>query len=531
MKLTYSSLLVNATLVALLFVASQAAAQAPSLGTSASFGVLAGSTVTNTGPSTVKGDLGVSPGTAIVGFPPGVVTLGATHSADAAALNAQNDVTTAYVGLAGLPCGTDKTGQDLGGQTLVAGVYCFSSSAQLTGTLTLDAQGNPNAQFIFQIGSTLTTASNAIVSVINGGNNCNVYWQVGSSATIGTATAFAGNILALTSITVTTGASVQGRLLARNGAVTLDTNSVAVCPVCTPITLSPSLPNGTISVVYSQTITASGGTAPYAFTLISGTLPPGLTLSSVGVVSGTPTTGGSSTFTVSATDAAGCFGSRIYTMVMNAAGCVLPIILVPSTIPAATGGAPYGPVTIMAIGGAAPYTFAVTLGALPSGLTLSSAGVISGTPTQSGSFTVTITATDSLGCQGSQIYSALVGCPPITISPATLPVGTVGAPYNPVTITASGGTGPYTFTYLGSLPPGLTLSAGGILSGTPTTSGSFQFTVTATDSVGCQGARPYTMAVAAVYAAGGPTLDSMGLAVLILLLTAAGVLLVNRFTV
>ena len=205
-----------------------AAATAPAaLHTAQSFAVLGGQTVTNTGPSTLVGDLGVSPGTAVTGFPPGSVTGGAMHKADAVALQAQSDVTTAYNDLAGRACGTSLTGQDLGGLTLVSGVYCFTSSAQLTGTLTLDAQGNPDAVFIFQIASTLTTASNSTVQVINGGQNCNVYWQVGSSATIGTTTTFVGNILALTSIALQTGASVVGRALARNGAVTLDTNHVA----------------------------------------------------------------------------------------------------------------------------------------------------------------------------------------------------------------------------------------------------------------------------------------------------------------
>ena len=151
---------------------------------------------------------------------------GTIHCADAAALAAQNDVTTAYNSLVGQACTQDMTGQDLGGQTLTAGVYCFSSSAQLTGTLTLNAQGNANAVFIFKMGSTLTTASASSVVLINGGSPGNVFWQVGSSATLGTATSFAGNILALTSITVTTGVRVTGRTLARNGAVTLDTNAV-----------------------------------------------------------------------------------------------------------------------------------------------------------------------------------------------------------------------------------------------------------------------------------------------------------------
>ena len=199
---------------------------APTLGTASSFAVLGGQTVTNTGPTVVNADLGVSPGSAVTGFPPGIVVGGSIHAADALAAQAQADNTAAYNNLAGQSCDTDLTGQDLGGMTLTSGVYCFSSSAQLTGALTLDAQGDPNAVFIFQIGSTLTTASNSSVLLINGGSPCNVFWQVGSSATLGTYTTFVGNILALTSITLNTGASVSARALAQNGAVTLDTNTI-----------------------------------------------------------------------------------------------------------------------------------------------------------------------------------------------------------------------------------------------------------------------------------------------------------------
>jgi hypothetical protein len=200
------------------------------LGTAASFTVLAGTTVTNTNDTTVVGNLGVSPGTAVVGFPPGMVTGGTIHAADAVASQAQSDLTVAYNELAGLACpsGNDLTGQDLGGLTLVAGVYCFSSSAFLTGTLTLDAQGDPDALFVFQIGSTLITASGATVMLINGAQACNVYWQVGSSATIGTDAVFAGSILALTSITLQSRATIFGRALARNGAVTMDDNHLEV---------------------------------------------------------------------------------------------------------------------------------------------------------------------------------------------------------------------------------------------------------------------------------------------------------------
>jgi hypothetical protein len=195
------------------------------MGNAGAFAVLAYSTVTNTGPSVITGDLGVSPGSAVTGFGPGIVN-GTTHAADAAAAQAQAAVTTAYNNVAGQACDTDMTGLDLGGLTLNAGVYCFSSSVGLTGTLKLDAQGVPAARFIFQVGSTLTTASASSVSLINGAQACNVFWQIGSSATLGTTTSFIGNIMAMASITMTTGATLTGRALARNGAVTLDTNVI-----------------------------------------------------------------------------------------------------------------------------------------------------------------------------------------------------------------------------------------------------------------------------------------------------------------
>ncbi|MBA3435945.1 MAG: DUF3494 domain-containing protein, partial [Chloroflexi bacterium] len=204
---------------------SAAAHDAVGLGTARSFAVLAGSTVTNTGPTVVTGDLGVSPGTAITGFPPGLV-IGTQHAADAVAAQAQSDLTIAYNDAAGRPCDSNRSGQDLGGRTFTDGTYCYDSSAQLTGTVTLNGQGDPDAVFIFQIGSTLTTASASTVDLINGAQACNVFWQVGSSATLGTNTTFVGNILALTSITLNTSSTVDGRTLARNGAVTLDSNVI-----------------------------------------------------------------------------------------------------------------------------------------------------------------------------------------------------------------------------------------------------------------------------------------------------------------
>ena len=198
------------------------------LGQAFSFGVLAGSTVTNTGPSIIYGDVGVSPGTAITGFPPGTVVGGMLRSNDALAQGAQADLTTAFNVIEGETFDVDLTGQDLGRLTLNTGVFRFASSAQLTGELILDAQGDPDARFDFQIGSTLTTASLSSVTLINGANANNVFFQVGSSATLGTGSFFSGNILALTSITLATDASIDGRALARNGAVTLDTNRVGL---------------------------------------------------------------------------------------------------------------------------------------------------------------------------------------------------------------------------------------------------------------------------------------------------------------
>jgi len=231
--------------------AALAGPSAPLLGSAESFAVLAGSTVTNTGATTVSGDLGVSPGTAVDGFPPGLVTGGTIHAGDAVAAQAQSDVTTAYNDLAGRECNTDLSGHNLGGRTLTAGVYCFSSSAQLTGGLVLDAEGDSSAVFIFQIGSTLTTASDSSVRMINGGNPCNVFWQVGSSATLGTGTAFVGNILALTSITLDTDASLlYGRALARNGAVTMDTNEVSNVVCLSALTPSPTVTGAASSTVY-----------------------------------------------------------------------------------------------------------------------------------------------------------------------------------------------------------------------------------------------------------------------------------------
>jgi hypothetical protein len=232
------------------------------LGTDGSFAVLAGSTVTNTGPSVISGSVGLDPGSAVVGFPPGIVLAGTTQVANGVALQAQSDLVTAYNDAAGRSSTATVSG-DLAGRTLTPGVYTSASSLGLSGALTLDAQGDPNAVFVFQAGSTLIVGSSSQVNLIGAAQACNVYWQVGSSATIGTGAAFVGNILALTSITMTTGATLQGRALARNGAVTLDTNTITR-PLCTSggsTTSSPSTATGGPSSGSGAT-TGTGTTKP-----------------------------------------------------------------------------------------------------------------------------------------------------------------------------------------------------------------------------------------------------------------------------
>jgi len=247
--------------VALLKPAS--AQTAPNLGTAQSFAVLGSTTVTNTGPSVITGDLGVSPGTAVTGFPPGTVVGGSIYAADAQAKQARTDATAAYADLAGQACNTTySVPTDLGGKTFVPGVYCFASSAAITGTLTLNANGNPDAPFIFLIKSTLITASNSSVSLINGAQRCEVYWQVGSSATLGTGTSFVGTVIALASVTLDTNTTASGRAIALDGAVTLDSNTVSVHSCAAHVNAPPVLGKS-----FSMPSIVAGGNSTLTITL------------------------------------------------------------------------------------------------------------------------------------------------------------------------------------------------------------------------------------------------------------------------
>lgn len=274
-----------------------------------------------------------------------------------------------------------------------------------------------------------------------------------------------------------------------------------------------TLPAATVASAYSQTLTASGGVGPYSYAVTSGALPAGVSLSSAGVLSGSPTQGGGFTFTVTATDSSGgagpFSGSRALTLTVNGPS----IAITPTSLPNANVGTAYSQV-VTASGGVGPYSYAVTAGALPAGLTLASNGALSGAPSAGGVFNFTISATDSSGgsgpYSGAQTYSLTVSAPTMTLSPTSLPNATAGAAYS-ATVSASGGVSPYSYAVTsGALPAGISLASNGALSGTPTAGGSFNFTITATDSSTGTGApftasRGYALTVAAATIVVTPT--------------------------
>ena len=278
------AILLSAGLFATTVGAANATATTVPLGTTESFVVLAGSGVTNTGPTTLNGDIGTYPTKTITGTSTLTVT-GTNHGGDGVTQNAKNDLVTAYNTAAGE--GPRTAVSTLGaGQTLKPGVYNSASSLLLNGALTLDGEGNPDAVFVFQVGSALTTGSASVVNLTNGAQSCNIFWQIGSSATLGTGSFFRGTIFALTSITVTTGTTIEGRVLARNGAVTLDTDTITkpTCKTTPPTTTTTAGGPTTTTTAGSTTTTTPGGGSTTTTTPGSGsttTTTPG---------TGTPTT-------------------------------------------------------------------------------------------------------------------------------------------------------------------------------------------------------------------------------------------------
>ena len=273
-----SAFLIGGALILCSTAANRAAAQGPAvlapidLGSASTFAVLAGSTVTNTGLSNINGDLGVWPGTAYVPGTPSTTVNGTIHAGDVAANQAQASLAIAYNDAAGRSTAPITVAGDLGGQTLAPGLYKSTSTLAVTGDLTLDANGDPNAVFIFQIGSALNVATGGRVVLIGGAKAANVFWQVGSSATLGTYSAFKGTIMAYASITIATGATLDGRALAQNAAVTLDTNAVTMQisvtpppPVVPPVAQAPAAlapiflgSASTFAVLAGSTVTNTG---------------------------------------------------------------------------------------------------------------------------------------------------------------------------------------------------------------------------------------------------------------------------------
>lgn len=323
------------------------------LGTAATFGVLGASAVTNTGSSNLAGDLGVTPGSSITGFPPGTV-LGTIHTTDTTADQAQVDTATAYDVAASLSPTTSGL-TDLVDQTLIPGVYS-GGALSLSGTLTL--AGSASSVWVFQAASSLVTSSSSSIIMTGGASACNVFWQVGTSATLGTGSSMVGTVMALASITAGTGTTVVGRLLARGGDVTLDDTTLTLPSGCntapgtvttttSPTITSPAPMRAVRGVAYSYQMTA-GGSPGTQFTVTSGGLAPGLVLeTTTGVISGTPTRLGTYSLTVAADNgiappATASYRFAVVDMLAATGSAALPTL--------ATGGAALTVGVLLALG-------------------------------------------------------------------------------------------------------------------------------------------------------------------------------------
>jgi hypothetical protein len=465
-----------ATIAAIVFEASQARAQQPpDLRSATSFAVLGCTGVTSSGPTVVSGNVGACPGAAVTGLAPAAVKLGKVIDDDPVMRAAQKDAAAADSDLAGRACNRQWSAGPL-----APGVYCLDAPVALTETTLLDAAGNPDAVWIFKSAGALVTAEGTQVRIIHGGHAANVYWQIAGSVTLGVETTFAGSILSHGRITLERGATLSGRVLALSGAVSLETNIVSIC--CNPIAIEPAaLPQAVSGTSYGQTLSAIGGLAPYRFaSLPPASLPAGLTLSADGVLSGTPKESGTRTFIVAVTDANGCPGTALYTLVIGP--CTTPIEILPTTLPPLIIGSAY---SAPLIPGGDRYTYSLT-GTLPLGLDLDE-GEIRGTPEPAAcSKTFTVTVTDAFGCTGSRTYTL---CVPIVITPASLRDGAVCSEYHE-TIGGGDGACQYIFEAEGLPPPLVIDGTTGVISGIPEQVGRYPVVITVRSSgVDCPSSR------------------------------------------
>lgn len=442
-------------------------------------------------------------------------TQGAAYSAALSASGGTAPYTFSIVGGA-LPAGmTLNSGGTLSGTPINAGPYAFTVQASDSSTGVGPFNGTRSYNGTVQPGipvlnpatlpnGAIGAAYTAALSVTQGAGAPYTFTLVSGALPAGLTLSSGGVI----SGTPNTAGSFTAVVQVTDAAAQNGQRSYTITIGAPTLTLSPAAGtlNATYAAAYSQAFSAGGGVAPYTYAVTAGTLPTGMSLAAAtGTLSGTPTQPGSFAITVTATDSSGGAGapfsiSQNYNVVV-----ALPTIAVaPTTVPGGTVAIPYSQ-ALSATGGIAPYTFVVSAGALPAGMSLSGAGVLSGTPTASGTFNTTVTATDANGQTGARAYAVQVAAPTIVVTPAMLPSPAQGLAYS-ATFSASGGVAPYSFSATGALPPGLSLTTGGVLSGTPTASGTSSFTVLATDSSGGAGphtgAQSYTLSTSA-----GPSID------------------------
>jgi len=374
-------------------------------------------------------------------------------------------------------------------------------------------------------GQTACSGSSVTFTAVAGGDPIpSVQWQVSTDGGSGWSDIPGATLTPLTFTASPSQNGYQYRAVFRSGSRAI--SNAATLAVTTITVDPPTVPGGTTGLAYPLTqFSSTGGAGTITYAIASGLLPAGMSLTSGGLLSGTPTQTGSFPVTVTATDSGGCAGSR---NVNVSIGCMV-ITVGPSMVSAGSVGSAYPETQFSSTGGAGTITYAITSGLLPAGMSLTSGGLLSGIPTQTGSFPVTVTATDSGGCAGSRNVNVSIGCMVVTIAPSMVSAGSVGSPYSETQFSSTGGAGTVTYAVTGGvLPGGVGLSPAGLLSGTPSQSGSFPITITATDSNGCAGSSGYTLEIGLNNTVAVPTINEWGMVLFMLLAGAAGVYRIVR---